>query len=104
MSQFLDCFSAEQIVSILKRVKEAAEDNTKIYILEPFIDRQKYEGAKFSLVHTSLYFTCMANGCSKMYSLKDMDLFIKEAGLKISSVYDALGVHDYTLLECVKDG
>lgn len=103
MSQFLDCFSAEQIISILKRVKEIAEDSTKIYILEPFIDRQKYAGAKFSLVHTSLYFTCMANGCSKMYSFKDMSLFIKEAGLRINAVYDALGAHDYTLLECVKN-
>ena len=86
----------------IRQMGECA-DGTKIYILEPFIDRQKYAGAKFSLVHTSLYFTCMANGCSKMYSFKDMSLFIKEAGLKINAVYDALGAHDYTLLECVKN-
>ena len=45
----------------------------------------------------------MANGCSKMYSFKDMGIFVKEAGLKINAVYDALGAHDYTLLECVKN-
>lgn len=104
MSQFLDCFSKEQIKFILQRVAKSSSDDTKIYILEPFIDRQKFAGAKLSLVHTSLYFACMANGCSKMYSFKDMEACISESGLKINAVYDALGAHDYTLLECVKNG
>ena len=101
MSQFLDCFSKEQIELILKRIKEASDKDTKIYILEPFIDRQKFAGAKYALVHTSLYFTCMANGCSKMYSQKTMEEIIEKAGLKINCVYDTLGAHDYTLRECV---
>ena len=95
-------FDLKTCLNCYKKIYEF-EDGTKIYILEPFIDRQKYAGAKFSLVHTSLYFTCMANGCSKMYSFKDMGIFVKEAGLKINAVYDALGAHDYTLLECVKN-
>ena len=103
MSQFLDCFSPQQIKFILEKVAKAALDDTKIYILEPFIDRQKFEGAKLSLVHTSLYFTCMANGCSKMYSFSEMETIIKDAGLNVNAVYDALGAHDYTLLECVKN-
>ena len=103
MSQFLDCFSPQQIKFILEKVAKTALDDTKIYILEPFIDRQKFEGAKLSLVHTSLYFTCMANGCSKMYSFSEMETIIKDAGLKVNAVYDALGAHDYTLLECVKN-
>lgn len=103
MSQFLDCFSKEQIKFILRKVREAAASDTKIYILEPFIDRQKFAGARHSLVHTSLYFTCMANGCSKMYSFSDMEKLVQEAGLKVNAVYDALGAHDYTLLECVKN-
>ncbi len=103
MSQFLDCFSKSQIEFILKKVSQASDDDIKIYILEPFIDRQKFAGAKFALVHTSLYFTCMANGCSKMYAFSDMEKIIEAAGLKINAVYDALGAHDYTLLECVKN-
>ena len=104
MSQFLDCFSKEQIISILKKIKEFSSDDIKIFILEPFIDMQKFEGAKYSLIHTSLYFTCMANGCSKMYSKKDMEEMIEAAGLKVNAIYDSLGAHDYTLLECIKNG
>ncbi len=103
MSQFLDCFSKEQIRFILQKIVKSSSDDIKIYILEPFIDRQKFEAAKYSLIHTSLYFTCMANGCSKMYSYKDMEKLIQESDLKIKNVYDSLGAHDYTLLECVKN-
>ena len=101
MSQFLDCFSKSQIEFILRRLIKNSEKGTKIYILEPFIDRQKFEGAKHSLVHTSLYFTCMANGCSKMYSLVEMQEIAERAGLCINKVYDAVGAHDYTLMECI---
>ena len=102
MSQFLDCFSKEQIISILEKVKASSSDGTKIYILEPFIDNQIFDGAKYALVHTSLYFTCMANGNSKMYSLEDMTSFVEKAGLKISKIHNNIGRHDYTLLECEK--
>ena len=100
MSQFLDCFSKEQIVFILKRLVEVSSKGTSIYILEPFIDKQRFEGAKYSLVHTSLYFTCMANGNSKMYSYTDMEELINKAGLKVNTVYDSIGAYDYTLIEC----
>ena len=103
MSQFLDCFSKEQIEFILKRLVKTSSDDIKIYILEPFIDRQRFVGAKYSLVHTSLYFTAMANGCSKMYSYSDMEKIIKKSGLRINYIYDNLGAFDYTLLECVKN-
>lgn len=102
MSQFLDCFSKEQIIFILKRLINSSSENIKIYILEPFIDKQRYEGAKYALVHTSLYFTCMANGNSKMYSFADMKELIVAAGLKVNAVYDSIGAFDYTLLECIK--
>lgn len=101
MSQFLDCFSESQILSILTNVEKASDKNTHIYILEPFIDNQQFKAAEYSLVHISLYFTCMANGVSKMYSEKDMLSLIDEAGLKVKSKY-SVGIHDYTLLECVK--
>src|SRR5690606_36067078 len=65
MSQFLDCFSKEQILQILRNAYQAASENTWLYIMEPFFDNQRYEAAKYSLVATSLYFTIMANGNSK---------------------------------------
>ena len=102
MSQFLDCFSEEQIISILSNVAKVAEDGTRVYILEPFIDNQQFKGAAYSLTHISLYFTCMANGTSKMYSEKDMIEFVEKAGLKVSKKH-TIGIHDYTLLECVKN-
>ena len=104
MSQFLDCFSEEHIIFILKKIAKFSSQDIKIYILEPFIDIQKFESAKYSLVHTSLYFACMANGYSKMYSKNDMEEFIKKAGWRIYAEYKGLGAHDYTLLECVKNG
>lgn len=101
MSQFLDCFSEEQIISILSNIKNSMTDYTRIYILEPFTDKQIFDGATYSLVHISLYFTCMANGKSKMYTEKRMLELIEKAGLKLNKKYENVGVHDYTLLEVV---
>lgn len=100
MSQFLDCFSKEQITSILTRIKNSSKPNTKIYILEPFTDNQIFEGAKIALTHTSLYFTCIANGYSKMYTLDEMSNIINKSGISITNTYHNIGAHDYTLLEC----
>lgn len=102
MSQFLDCFSLEEIISILKKVEAVATPQTKIYILEPFWDNQRFEAAKLSLVHTSLYFTCIANGNSKMYSRAEMEDCVKKAGLKVAQTHENVGSHEYTLLECCK--
>jgi hypothetical protein len=91
MSQFLDCFSKDQIVSILKRAKAAMTAETRIYIMETLWDRQRFEPASFCLTMTSLYFTALANGNSKMYNTKDMELCISEAGLEIETIHDFLG-------------
>ena len=99
MSQFLDCFSHDQIVAILKKAKDAMEENTKLYILETFWDRQEYEAAAFSLHNISLYFTCLANGNRKMYHSDEMKECIAESGLKVSSQQDSLGI-GHTLITC----
>ena len=91
MSQFLDCFSMEQIVGILKRAKEAMTDDTRIYIMETLWDRQRFEPAAFCLTMTSLYFTALANGNSKMYNTEDMQACVKKAGLEIETIHDHLG-------------
>lgn len=91
MSQFLDCFSMEEIVSILTRAKSAMTANSRIYIMETLWDRQKFEPAAFCLTMTSLYFTAIANGNSKMYNTEDMESCINKAGLEIEEIYDGLG-------------
>mgnify|MGYP002619254412 CR=1 FL=1 len=100
MSQFLDCFSKEEIKFILSNIKNSADKGTYIYILEPFTDNQIFEGAKYSLVNTSLYFTCIANGNSKMYTKVEMLKLLKEVGLLVCNIYENIGINDYTLLEC----
>ena len=92
MSQFLDCFSMDEIVGILRRAKAAMTSETRIYIMETLWDRQRYEPAAFCLTMTSLYFTAIANGNSKMYNTEDMEACIREAGLEIEQIHDHLGL------------
>ena len=91
MSQFLDCFSMDEIVSILERAKSAMTQQTRIYIMETLWDRQRFEPAALCLTMTSLYFTALANGNSKMYNTADMDECIRRAGLETEKIYDHLG-------------
>ncbi len=93
MSQFLDCFSKEEILKILKVCVASMEDDTELYIMETFTDRQKFDNAKFILEATSLYFTVLANGNSKMYKATEFEELIDLAGLKI--VKDLMLVGDY---------
>ncbi|MDO4462636.1 MAG: class I SAM-dependent methyltransferase [Bacteroidia bacterium] len=99
MSQFLDCFSMPEIVSILRRAKEAMSPNTRLYIMETLWDRQKFETAAFCLTMTSLYFTALANGNSKMYNTEDMDKCISDAGLKIETIHDHIGL-GHSIIVC----
>lgn len=100
MSQFLDCFSESEIVNILKNVRQASSEDTEIYILETFIDNQKFPAAKHCLTGTSLYFTFIANGNSKMYSIKVMERLVAEAGLKVVETHPLIGDSYHTILKC----
>lgn len=101
MSQFLDCFSEQEIVSILKRCYEALDEKGEVIILEPFWDRQKFEVAAFCLQQTSLYFTALANGNSQMYSAETFITCIEQAGFEIIEQTDQIGLSQ-TLLKCKK--
>ncbi|MBP6625100.1 MAG: class I SAM-dependent methyltransferase, partial [Chitinophagaceae bacterium] len=57
MSQFLDCFSDEEIINILHKCKKALNPGGKIFINETFWDQQPFHAAMYSLQMTSLYFT-----------------------------------------------
>jgi len=99
MSQFLDCFSEEQIVSILGKVRAALPPGGRLWILELFWDRQRFEAAAFSLQQTSLYFSCVANGNSQMYDSPVFFGLLERAGFEIGTLTDGLGGF-HTLLEC----
>lgn len=98
MSQFLDCFSEQEIYSILSRAAKAMTADTTLYIMETFWDRQKYEPASLCLTMTSVYFTVMANGNSKMYHSDDMFKQIERAGLRVVNIHDEIG-QGHTILE-----
>lgn len=91
MSQFLDCFGMDEIVAILRRAAAVMEPETRIYIMETLWDRQRFEPATFCLTMTSLYFTAIANGNSKMYNTADLEQCIHDAGLEIENIHDHLG-------------
>jgi ubiquinone/menaquinone biosynthesis C-methylase UbiE len=101
MSQFLDCFSEAEIVSILKRCYEALDENGQVIILEPYWDRQKFEVAAFCLQQTSIYFTALANGNSQMYSAEVFFKCVEEAGFDIVEQTDHIGLSQ-TLIKCKK--
>jgi ubiquinone/menaquinone biosynthesis C-methylase UbiE len=99
MSQFLDCFGEDEIVSILQRARAALGPGGKIYILEPFWDRQRLAAGAFSLQMTSLYFTALANGNSRMYETGAFFALVERAGLRVAEQVDQLGI-GHTLLAC----
>jgi len=101
MSQFLDCFSENEIVSILRRVARSLPAGGRLYILELFWDRQPNETAAFCLQQTSLYFTCIANGNSQMYHSADMMRCLEESGLELTEEHDQVGLY-HTLFKCRK--
>ena len=102
MSQFLDCFSLHQITKILRKVYEAANENTNVWVLEPLWDKQKFEASAYSLMGTSLYFTCIANGNSKMYRYQELVDAIEAAGFKLNCAHHNLGSNAYSLLNFIK--
>lgn len=101
MSQFLDCFSEEEVISILQRAASSMSNNSKLYIMETFWDRQRFETASYCLAQISIYFTAMANGNSKMYYSGDMLRCIKDAGLEVETIHDNLG-KGHSILVCKK--
>ena len=103
MSQFLDCFGEEEILSIVSRFAKIMDADSRLCIMETFWNRQKYLPAAFELTMTSLYFTAMANGNSKMYHSDDMKHLVENAGLTVETIYDGLGL-GHSIMVCKKLG
>ncbi|MDR1273684.1 MAG: SAM-dependent methyltransferase [Odoribacteraceae bacterium] len=101
MSQFLDCFSEEEVTSILARAAASMRADARLFIMETFWDRQRFETAAYCLTQISLYFTALANGNSKMYHSGDMTRCVEAAGLAVDRVVDGLG-KGHSILICKK--
>lgn len=101
MSQFLDCFSQEEILGLLKRSYDALDENGSLHILETYWDKQEFEASTYSLHATSLYFTAIANGNSQMYHSDDMTKLIDKSGFYIDEFIENIGV-SHTLFICKK--
>lgn len=100
MCQFLDCFSEDEILKILTTCVKSMTDETELLIMETFTDRQRFDNAKFILEATSIYFTVMANGNSKMYPAEVFLKLIDKAGLVLK---EDISVGEYhTILSCKK--
>ncbi|NOZ35892.1 MAG: methyltransferase domain-containing protein [Chlorobi bacterium] len=101
MSQFLDCFSEEEVVNLVSNARDAMDENSELYIMETLWDKQRFEASTYSLHATSLYFTCIANGNSRMYHSEDMVRLAEQAGLKVVEIIENVGV-SHTILRCKK--
>jgi len=104
MSQFLDCFPESEVLSILRKAKSVMNDGSSLFILEPFWDRQQFDAAAYSINATSLYFTCVANGTSRLFRSNDFIALVREAGFQIIDQHDGLGGgHTLLHLGCVSE-
>lgn len=99
MSQFLDCFSLDEVQGILRKIKKYVPSHCNIFVLEPLWDMQRFEAASYSIQATSIYFAAMANGNSKMYSYSDLVSAVEAAGCSLVCAHHNLGINSYSLLQ-----
>jgi hypothetical protein len=66
--------------------------DSRLYILDTFWDRQDHEISAYCLQAISLYFTCLANGCSRMYKATDIAAMAEAAGMQVERVTGTLGI------------
>ncbi|MGN1392477.1 MAG: methyltransferase [Succinivibrionaceae bacterium] len=97
MSQFLDCFSEDQIKDILTLVYSSMKDTDTLIINEIFGDRQKNDIASMIVDANSLYFTALANGKSRFYHAREFLRIVEKVGFKVNQQIDHVGV-GHTLL------
>jgi ubiquinone/menaquinone biosynthesis C-methylase UbiE len=100
MSQFLDCFGEADIVKLLERGRAALAPGGRLCVMESFWDRQPNDVGELCVQGTSLYFSCMANGTSRMYHSADFHELIPKAGLRVA-VDEEIGTA-HTMLTCVE--
>lgn len=101
MSQFLTCFGEERVVGVLSAAARALGGAARLFILETLWDQQPTEAGKVCLLGTSLYFTCVASGQSRMYDWPTLERMATSAGLRVVSVRHGIGL-GHSLVECAR--
>lgn len=101
MSQFLTCFGEEQVVRVLTAAARALGPDARLFILETLWDQQPTEAGKVCLLGTSLYFTCVASGDSRMYDWPTLERMARSAGLCVVSAQHGIGL-GHSLVECAR--
>lgn len=101
MSQFMPCFSESQIHSILHRCLAVLPAGGRLWLMEAFWDRQRYQAAAAALQMTSVYFAHLATGCSRMWQSDTLRALIRESGFELLSIKDDMG-RGHSLLELRK--
>jgi hypothetical protein len=99
MSQFLCCFGEADVVRLLHRAADAVEPRGNVFILDTFWDRQTHPTGVLCLHASSLYFTAMANGASRIYDAGTMQRCVRDAGLRVVKEFDGIGIA-HTLMVC----
>jgi hypothetical protein len=85
----------------MTNARNAMDENAELLIMETFWDLQRFEASTYSLHATSLYFTCIANGNSRMYHSEDMIKLADMAGLEVTEIIENVGI-SHTILRCRK--
>ncbi|NJL24001.1 MAG: hypothetical protein HC902_01640 [Calothrix sp. SM1_5_4] len=83
----------------MKRARAALKPGGQLLIMETFTDMQKHEIGRFCLDMISFYFTCMANGKSRMYRVTDFRELLDAAGFEITDEVHQLGL-THSVLHC----
>ena len=98
MSQFLDCFSINQIENILQKIYRTMNPNSLVVIIEIFGDKQKNDTASLVIDATSLYFTALANGYSRFYHSRDLIDIAQKVGFNVNKEIDSIGLGHSALI------
>ncbi len=99
MSQFLCCFSEVEVVHILRLAQTVMGPTTKLLVMDNFWDQQQTRAAEVVLQAASLYFTCVANGNSRLYDSGTLRRCVERAGLEVVEERHGIGL-GHSLLEC----
>lgn len=99
MSQLLSCFSESEVVHVLSAGRQALGPGGRLFVIETLWDQQKNEVGRLCLLSTSLYFTTVANGRSRMYDGATLGRLVKAAGLELESERHGIG-WGHSLLVC----
>ena len=101
MSQLLVNFSEKECIDILSKISNSMSEDTTLYIMEMFWDRQPFETGAYILTQLSLYFAAMASGKGKFYPSDDMIRFVKSSNLSVVEIKDGIG-KGHSIIKCKK--